>query len=275
MAARTDASVSEVAAPQESTPLPPHPSRGDIRVVAFDCYGTLLDFDERSFAPAIDDLLRAQDIHHTDGEAVWKAWLEHAREHAKKNGRDPDKPLAGPEPPFLTFAETWTQHFQHAFRQTEVQGVDAGCATDYVFQLLSQAPLYEEVTEVLTTLRDRGLRLVVASNADNAHLNPALEQPGIREHLELIISSETVRSYKPRRPFFDAIEQRTGAASHQILYVGDSPYSDITGARNAGMAAYWVRRYHDEEREKHLHHEPTWRFPDLCGLLGLLPGGAE
>ena len=41
------------------------------------------------------------------------------------------------------------------------------------------------------------------------------------------------------------------------------------------MAAYWVRRYHDEEREKHLHHEPTWRFPDLCGLLGLLPGGAE
>ena len=39
-------------------------------------------------------------------------------------------------------------------------------------------------------------------------------------------------------------------------------------------AAYWVRRYDDDEREKHLHHDPTWRFPDLRGLLDVLGNGS-
>jgi 2-haloalkanoic acid dehalogenase type II len=262
-----------VTAGTPSAAPPAHPAPDEIRVVAFDCYGTLLDFEERSFAPAIDVLLLRHSVDHTDGETVWKEWMEHAREHDKKYGRDPDKPLAGPEPPFFSFAETWTQHFDHAFDSTSVQGIDPEHATGYMFELLAQAPPYEEVGEVLTGLRARGLRLLVASNADDAHLEPALARTGILEHVEIVISSEAVRSYKPRRPFFDAIAERAGVEPHQIVYVGDSPYSDVTGARNAGMASYWVRRYSDEEREKHLHHDPTWRFPDLCGLLGVLMGG--
>ena len=267
-------------APGEGAPAalpapPPHPRGDGIRVVAFDCYGTLLDFDERSFAPAIDTLLRAHGVDHTDGEAVWKAWMAHAREHSKQHGRDPDRPLAGPEPAFFSFAETWTLHFRHAFAQTNVHTVTPNQAMDYIFDLLAQAPPYAEVAEVLSALRARGLRLVLASNADDAHLDPALERHGIRDHMEAIISSEAVRSYKPRAPFFGAIQERTGVAAHEIVYVGDSPYSDVTGARSAGMAAYWVRRYEDAEREKHLHLDPTWRFPDLRGLLGLLTGGAQ
>jgi 2-haloalkanoic acid dehalogenase type II len=240
--------------------------------VAFDCYGTLLDFDERSFAPAIDALLRAHDVDHTDGEAVWTAWMAHSREHGKQHGRDPDNPLAGPEPRFFSFAETWSLHFQHAFAETNVDAVSAEHATAHIFDLLAQAPPYAEVAGVLADLRARGLRLVIASNADDAHLDPALERHGILEHMEVAISSEAVRSYKPRAPFFDAIRQRTGAAAQEILYVGDSPYSDVTGARSAGMGAYWVRRYEDAAREKHLYHDPTWRFPDLRGLLDLLSG---
>ena len=51
-----------------------------------------------------------------------------------------------------------------------------------------------------------------------------------------------------------------------MLYVGDSPLADVTGARAAGMAAYWVRRYADADREKRLYYAPTWRFPDLRAL---------
>ena len=280
MAARIRDFVSDTAAAAPlgdpaSLAAPPHPSSDGIRVVAFDCYGTLLDFDERSFAPAIDALLRAHGVDHTDGETVWKAWMAHAREHSKQHGRDPDKPLAGPEPRFFSFAETWSQHFQYAFDETKQTTVTADHATAHIFDLLSEAPPYAEVREVLQALRERDIRLVVASNADDAHLHPALDRHGIREHMEVVISSEAVRSYKPRGPFFDAIRQRTGVAAHEILYVGDSPYADVTGARSAGMAAYWVRRYEDPEREKYLHHDPTWRFPDLRGLLGLLTAGAR
>ena len=201
--------------PDSLPPPPPHPRPEDIRVVAFDCYGTLLDFDERCFAPAVDGLLREHGVTHTSGEAVWKAWTDHARDLAKTHGRDPDHPLAGPEPPFIPFAESWTTHFAHAFRETAVEGLAAREATDFLFDLLAQAQPYEEVVAVIDALRSgaprgRGLKIVVASNADDAHLDPALDRCGIRGLVDAVISSERVRSYKPRRPFFDAIAAWAG-----------------------------------------------------------------
>ena len=257
--------------PDGLPPAPSHPRPEDIRVVAFDCYGTLLDFDERCFAPAVDGLLREHGVTHTSGEAVWKAWTDHARDLAKTHGRDPDHPLAGPEPPFIPFAESWTTHFAHAFRETAVEGLAAREATDFLFDLLAQAQPYEEVVAVIDALRSgapggHGLKIVVASNADDAHLDPALDRCGIRGLVDAVTSSERVRSYKPRRPFFDAIAAWAGVGAGEVLYVGDSPLADVTGARAAGMAAYWVRRYADADREKRLYHAPTWRFPDLRAL---------
>ena len=256
-------------------PAPPHPRPEEIRVVALDCYGTLLDFDERCFAPAVEGLLRDRGVTHTGGEAVWAAWTEHARELAKRHGRDPDRPLAGPEPPFVSFAESWPTHFAHAFRETAVDGLPPAEATGFLFDLLGRAQPYPEVAEVIGALRDAaprggGLKIVVASNADDAHLDPALDRSGIRALVDAVISSEGVRSYKPRRPFFEAVRAWAGVEARQVLYVGDSPHADVTGARAAGMGVYWVRRYEDADREKHLHYEPTWRSTDLRGLLDVI-----
>ena len=276
MAARIAEPLNPAALPDGLPPAPPHPGPGDIRVVALDCYGTLLDFDERRFAPAVDALLREHGVTHTTGEAVWKAWTDHARELGKAHGRDPDQPLAGPEPPFIPFAESWTSHFAHAFRETDVEGLAPRAATGFLFDLLAQAQPYPEVAGVIDALRTgarrsgswggRGLKIVVASNADDAHLDPALDRFGIRGLVDAVISSEAVRSYKPRRPFFEAIADWAGVEAGEVLYVGDSPLADVTGARAAGMAAYWVRRYADADREKRLYHAPTWRFPDLGAL---------
>ncbi len=277
MAARTvespSAAAPAAALADELPPAPPHPRPEDVRVVAFDCYGTLLDFDERGFAPAVEALLRDRGVTHTSGEAVWSAWTAHARELAKRHGRDPDRPLAGPEPPFVPFAESWTTHFAHAFRETAVEGLPPTEATGFLFDLLARAQPYPEAAEVIRELRDaapRGFKLVVASNADDAHLAPALDRSGIRGLVDAVISSEGVRAYKPRRPFFEAVRAWAGVEAREVLYVGDSPHSDVTGARAAGMGAYWVRRYADPDREKHLHYEPTWRSPDLRGLPGLI-----
>ena len=202
--------------PDGLPPAPPHPRPEDIRVVAFDCYGTLLDFDERGFAPAVDGLLREHGVTHTSGEAVWKAWTDHARDLAKTHGRDPDHPLAGPEPPFIPFAESWTAHFAHAFRETAVEGLPAREATDFLFDLLAQAQPYPEVVEVIDALhsgapRGRGLKIVVASNADDAHLDPALDRCGIRGLVDAVISSEGVCSTSRAAP--SSTPSPTGPAS--------------------------------------------------------------
>ena len=253
-------------------PAPPltRPDVSQIRAVAFDCYGTLLDFEERSFGPALQEFLTQRGVAHVDGESVWKHWLDASREHSRAHGRDPEGSLDGPEPAFYRMAQTWPRFFEHAFSKAAIESIAPVEAFQHLFDLLAEADAYPEVQDVLTGLRERDVTVVVASNADDVHLRPALERRGITS--DYVISSEEVRSYKPRRPFFDAITERLELAPSQIIYVGDSPYADVTGATHAGMLSYWVRRYDDERRDQLLKTEPSWTFPDLRGLLAILAG---
>lgn len=244
-----------------------------IRAVAFDCYGTLIDFDERAFSSAVHDLLEDHGIDHVPGDAVWEKWMDAARDYARRHGRDPEAPIDGPEPPFDRFAEVWPHHFQHAFDVTGVDTIGVDTAMSHLFGLLSQAPPYDEVSEVLPALRRAGYTVAVASNADDAHLYPALQNAGI--DVDMVVTSESVRSYKPRRPFFDGLCDRLGMSREEILFVGDSPFADVRGARNAGLPVYWVCRYEDAEQRKFLQQEPDWTYPDLRGLCTILLGTGE
>ena len=239
-----------------------------VRAVAFDAYGTLLDFDERAFGPALHSYLDGHGISHVHSDDVWQSWMDASREYSRAHGRDPKKPLDGPEPPFSPMAETWPRFFRAAFQKTEIEQPDPHEAFLHMFDLLARAKAYAEVNEVLAALRAAGLTLAVASNADDVHLYPALERQGIE--VDHVISSESVRSYKPRRPFFDAIAERVGQEPSEIVYVGDNPYADVTGARNAGMLAYWVRRYEDDNQMELLKAAPHWTYSDLHGLMNLL-----
>ena len=241
-----------------------------IRAVAFDCYGTLINFDERAFAPAMHTLLQQHNINHVEGTVVWERWMDSSREYARVNGRAADHPIEGPEPPFLAFADLWIHHFEAALKEYDIHTISPQTAVDYIFRLLSEAPPYSEAKDVITALREAGMRVVVASNADDVHLFPVLERARIEP--EFILSSEQVQSYKPRKPFFDAVCDRLDIPSEQILFVGDSPNADVIGARNAGMPIYWVRRYDDAHRERNLKERPAWVYPNLRGLLDLLLG---
>ena len=59
-----------------------------------------------------------------------------------------------------------------------------------------------------------------------------------------------------------------------MLYVGDSPWADVTGANHAGLPVYWVSRYPDPERERMMRSRPTWSGSDLTGILNALPDRA-
>ncbi len=254
--------------PRSGSVMTNEPDLANVSVVAFDAYGTLLNFDERAFAPAMHSYLATHGISHVHGNEVWQSWIEASRAHSRAHGRDPEKALDGPEPPFFPMAQTWPRFFRTAFAQSKIHRPDPQDAFLHMFGLLARAEVYAEVHQVLETLRVNKLTLVVASNADDRHLYPALARGGIE--VDYVISSEAVRSYKPRLPFFRAIAERVDRDPGEILYVGDNPYADVTGARNAGMLSYWVRRYEDESQTKLLKADPHWIYPDLRGLLMLL-----
>ena len=89
-----------------------------------------------------------------------------------------------------------------------------------------------------------------------------------------MVSSEGARAYKPRRSFFEVLLRELDLPAEQVLHVGDHPIADVTGARSAGLRVYHVRRFARETPPHEPAHEATWTFPDLRGLLGLVPAGS-
>jgi len=243
-----------------------------VRAVAFDCYGTLLQLEERQFASLIQDMLHEHGVDHATGEQVWDAWLEASREMARREGRNSEQPLDGPEPTFRPFSETWPYFFGEAFKRHSGDTIPPAAAFQHLWDVLSVAPAYPEVADVFAELQERGYRIAIGSNAEDDQLEHALWRAEIE--VEMVLSSEEAQSYKPRKPFFGQLCERLDLEPCQVLYVGDSPWADVTGANHAGLPVYWVSRYPDPERERMMRSQPTWSGLDLTGILDALPNRA-
>ncbi len=111
-----------------------------------------------------------------------------------------------------------------------------------LFQLVvekwASRPAYPEVRGVLMKLEEWPVALV--TNADDRTLRRALETNGL--DFPLIVTSESVKAYKPDpKPFRRVVEMlRVGA--EEILHVGDSLVDDVAGAKAMGMKTAWINR---------------------------------
>jgi 2-haloalkanoic acid dehalogenase type II len=208
-----------------------------VAAVAFDCFGTLADFAEPDFIRLFGDLSRSFQLGIAARE-LWDLWLRHGRELAKERGRDPDDPLAGPEPSFVPMRDIWLPQFERTFATLAGRGNSAQ-ARQLMIERLSAANCYPEVPLLLNELRSTH-RLAVLSNADDDFLDACLTRNGLK--FETVVSSESARSYKPRAPIFESLWRNLGLQPDQILYVGDSPVADLLGAHAAGMPVAWVNR---------------------------------
>ena len=93
-----------------------------------------------------------------------------------------------------------------------------------------------EAVDALQRVRAAGLTTGVISNS-NGSVRFALEQAGLAEHLDFIIDSTVVGITKPDPRVFHLGLQEAGAAPAEAVYVGDSYFVDVLGAREVGMGA--------------------------------------
>jgi FMN phosphatase YigB (HAD superfamily) len=96
--------------------------------------------------------------------------------------------------------------------------------------------LRENCLSTLGILRDRGLGLAIVSNIDDDYLNPMVERCGIGPYLDRWTSSEAAQSCKPDSGFFLYCAKLADCEPERALYVGDSPFHDIKGAKGVGMS---------------------------------------
>jgi putative hydrolase of the HAD superfamily len=90
------------------------------------------------------------------------------------------------------------------------------------------------VVPALETMRARGLRLVVVSNA-NGTLRAHLDRLDLTRRFDCVLDSADEGVEKPDARFFDIALQRSGAARDTTIHVGDLYHVDVVGARNAGL----------------------------------------
>lgn len=150
-------------------------------------------------------------------------------------------PMDGSPIPFVTFAEGWVRRFEELFRKWKT-GAPPELGAEAYADAHAEARAYPEVAETLAALRDSGQRykLAVLSDADSGFLHESVGRNGL--DFDAVISSEELRAYKPHVSVFRAVCERLGVAPEEALYVGDSPWPDVAGARHAGLRAVWVDR---------------------------------
>lgn len=252
-----------------SSQLPPVDG---IRAVAFDCYGTLIDFTDKAFQRAYHDICRLQGLPF-EGKVLFDKWMEIWRRmasqgKARENPRNwsmGNRSLSGAVLDFRPYCEEWPEHFAACFRELGVAG-DPVSAYEHVRNCLADASPYEDVAPVLKAVRSR-YHTGILSNADNDFLFACLRRNGL-DGFELIVTSESAGVYKPHERIFQTYVEKAGLAVDEVLYVGDSQFADVIGAKNAGMRVAWVNR--DGAPRHKTTPTPDIEVRSLSALLDLL-----
>jgi 2-haloacid dehalogenase len=198
----------------------------DYRVLSFDCYGTLIDW-ETGLWDALQPLLTGQRKSVGRDEAL-RAFADHESSVQR-------------ERPGLAYPSVLAQ--VHADIATGF-GLRSTPDMDREFgNSVPQWPAFADSAEALRYLQ-RHYRLVILSNVDRASFAGSQRKLGVR--FDAVYTAEEIGSYKPARANFeylvDHVKQDFGLDAGDILHTAQSLFHDHAPARAAGLANAWIDR---------------------------------
>lgn len=116
--------------------------------------------------------------------------------------------------------------------------------------------VFAEVPAVLAALEAAGVRLGVVSNGASSVQRGKLAELGLHERFSPVVVSSEVGVKKPGREIFEHAVGVAGVAPRHAWYVGDNLWTDVPGAKAAGLSTAWVDR-------PGLELQADWPQPDL------------
>lgn len=109
-------------------------------------------------------------------------------------------------------------------------------AYEHFYQVRSEVEFYEDALPALEWMRERfPLAALTNGNAD-------LVRIGIAPLFQRIFYASLECPAKPDAHMFVETCKDFGIEAHQLLHVGDNPYTDVEGARRAGAKTVWIKR---------------------------------
>ena len=191
--------------------------------LTFDCYGTLIQWDEGLMA-AMETILarKGRKIEAKDFIPVYDRH-EHALEHTT---------------PHLSFAEVTARALPLALREFSLEA--AADDAELLTSSIGKMPPFPEVVATLRRLKDAGFKLAIISNTDDAIIAGNVAQLG--DSIDRVITAEQAQAYKPSRQIFEHGWRTLGVTRDELVHICASPHLDLTAARDLDFRAVWVDR---------------------------------
>ncbi len=101
--------------------------------------------------------------------------------------------------------------------------------------------LFDDVTPVLVSLKQRGLVLGLISNVDS-DITPILKDLGLAPLMDVVATSLDTGHTKPQPEIFREAVTRAGVKAGEALFVGDQYQIDVLGAEKAGLKGLLLDR---------------------------------
>lgn len=201
--------------------------QGDFKVLSFDCYGTLIDW-ESGILTALGPLLgRAGGSF--DNESVLAEFAAH---ESAQQAATPDMP--------------YTDLLSHVHaRLAGAWGVADDPVENARFGAsVGDWPAFPDTVAALHALHQR-YRLVILSNVDRRSFQATQARLGVA--FDAIYTAQDIGSYKPDCRNFVYLLERQAADGFQksdILHVAQSLFHDHAPANAVGLASAWIDRRH-------------------------------
>ncbi len=214
------------------------------RTLSFDCYGTLIDW-ENGILGFMQPLLESHDVHVVD-DWVLEFFAEHEPVEQARGGRYRDV-LARVLAAFGT-------------RLAFIPGEDE-------MQAFAESIEYwQPFADTVPALRrlQRKYALAVISNVDDDLFELSRKTMGIR--FDYVITAEQVGAYKPAPAMF---QQALRTVEGPVLHIAQSRYHDIKPARELGLDTVWINRS-GPSAAKDVAVTANWTFSSLAELAEVL-----
>ena len=192
------------------------------KVCIFDAYGTLFDVNAACRELSLDMGDKWQDLAN-----LWRlrqveyTWLRNSMNE------------------YINFWDITSGALDYAM---EVLDIHDKKLREQLLELYLKLEAYPEVKEILQKLKDKNFRTGILSNGSTQMLDSAVKNANIEDLLDVVISVEECKIYKPSSEVYDLVEKKTDIKKDNVTFFSSNAW-DMHAAANYGFKTIWVNRF--------------------------------
>ena len=243
----------------------------DVRLLSFDCYGTLIDW-EFGITDVVTRLARSHGVQPTEQE-ILALFASH-----ETHVQDANPTWTYP----VILAETWRRMAESLGLPSRTSGAEQ-CERD-AQTFASSVPMWPAFPDSHDALLDlqRQCKLVILSNVDNVSFAGSNARLGVT--FDAILTAQDIGSYKPDVHNFNVLLEKArtmGVGVDQHLHVAQSLFHDHVPAQSVGLKTVWINRYGAKRAAAGSLGAtpaaepvtPHWEYPTLRAFADALSSG--